>query len=799
MARPPALATARRVAEPAWHRRQRRQRGSARTLLRVAAAADLLGNHHSSQFSMGGRGRQGGGGGGAENGGFNYGGNGGNGPRQWDSDVGQVLRALQQQSQQNQRLLQSLCGGSRGGIGGGIGGQGQHRGGAAGKGNGGDAHRRDLWACQCGFRRNFRDRWYCYQCGLPWSASGGGSSADSRGGGGGGASGARGAASGGGVGAVGGARGGQCGQLASCGVTPGSLRPGGWAQSSTTQQRMPQAAGGGLCPPAVSRPNAGGTSSSAAPQGSGPVGASGNKPVLAWPGKPVAPPSPMADRGVSYAAAVSGGTKPSQSAPQLGGTPEAGKQVENKQPRAKIDEDGFTTVTRRGATKTSDERQGDGMAVDEGKGVLGPCVQADSEERRGGAEGGDRGQDDARTEAPPAVHAHEELQEEERPPSIEELREDWEKKKQTLAWLEKQGRLEDDAVLQAARQQCEAAKETWLARKDPRPLHLRLRWAEEALEKARKNKERMEAQVRELDEDYETKRAALCELLGQARERHKQRLDKVDEIRREIAAGVSPAGNGGGSCSANVSGLKLMQAINNDIGPALAAVTDTLPLGSLAFQQVNALVDRLQVAYREASDEIQRQHDTALYRIAGDDEMDSISELSEIVPWEDDQLSLQAGWPAPAAATAAAAAAHNLQPAPPGGSAAGTPAGQVSDPPSLLPASPTPPSPNKRPGEEDLADGSGKRLAADAEAAEAQRARELLERQAQILQAQSTPGSGGFGGQAAVQMVAEDFHKLVAAVEAQAIAKGIPLEGVNLVQMDPDALKKWAADNGLQL
>ncbi len=41
--------TAQRAGEPAWHRRQRRARGNARALVRVAAAARLLEQHHSSQ------------------------------------------------------------------------------------------------------------------------------------------------------------------------------------------------------------------------------------------------------------------------------------------------------------------------------------------------------------------------------------------------------------------------------------------------------------------------------------------------------------------------------------------------------------------------------------------------------------------------------------------------------------------------------------------------------------------------------------------------------------------------------
>ncbi len=52
---PPALlclreaATAQRAFEPAWHRRQRRARGWARTLTRLGAAANLLSGHHSAQ------------------------------------------------------------------------------------------------------------------------------------------------------------------------------------------------------------------------------------------------------------------------------------------------------------------------------------------------------------------------------------------------------------------------------------------------------------------------------------------------------------------------------------------------------------------------------------------------------------------------------------------------------------------------------------------------------------------------------------------------------------------------------
>ncbi len=64
--RPHQCATAQRDGEPSWHRRRRRQRANARTILRVAAASRLLRGHHSAQRASRGaapampNGRQGG-------------------------------------------------------------------------------------------------------------------------------------------------------------------------------------------------------------------------------------------------------------------------------------------------------------------------------------------------------------------------------------------------------------------------------------------------------------------------------------------------------------------------------------------------------------------------------------------------------------------------------------------------------------------------------------------------------------------------------------------------------------------
>ncbi len=95
-----AFTTPQRAGEPAWHRRARRERGTARAWLRVAAASRLLHGHHSSQnhgrrggYAMpngggGGKGAAGGGGkGGKGGGGGGKGGGTSNGGPAWDCHI----------------------------------------------------------------------------------------------------------------------------------------------------------------------------------------------------------------------------------------------------------------------------------------------------------------------------------------------------------------------------------------------------------------------------------------------------------------------------------------------------------------------------------------------------------------------------------------------------------------------------------------------------------------------------------------------------------------------------------------
>ncbi len=175
--------TPQRAGEAAWHRRARRQRGAARTLLRVAAAAGLISRHHASGASApmgGGRGK--GGNGDATGTGHDL---------QWNSGIGRLLQNMQRQSEQQQQLLHALVGGDdwrspqwRSGKGGGGKG-GDQRGGVAQSSGGGTSRvgqrqergrrtgtgaqaRPGDWRCAgCGAYPCYARTSVCFQCKRP--------------------------------------------------------------------------------------------------------------------------------------------------------------------------------------------------------------------------------------------------------------------------------------------------------------------------------------------------------------------------------------------------------------------------------------------------------------------------------------------------------------------------------------------------------------------------------------------------------------------------------------------------------
>jgi hypothetical protein len=203
-------------------------------------------------------------------------------------------------------------------------------------------------------------------------------------------------------------------------------------------------------------------------------------------------------------------------------------------------------------------------------------------------------------------------------PSVDQLRALLDREQQVVALLEKDGRDESDPVLETARRQVQLARTRLAEARGPRPHHVSLRYATEKLNRAVRAQEKAEAEIEALDTQYRSQRQELSRVLSEARDRVELRQAEVDEVRRQVGAEASVGRQAGEDRSS-----RLARACGNDIGPALAAIAESLDTGSDAYRQLQALQGRLRDALaadtdREATDD---------YYI-GDYDGDELSELS---------------------------------------------------------------------------------------------------------------------------------------------------------------------------
>ncbi len=653
----------------------------------------------------------------------------------------QVLRALQQQQEQNQQLLRTLVDNQLGG------GSGP---GAAGARGGADKAPQAVWACGCGFKTNFERRSHCYRCG---AARGSNSRAAAAGGG----------AGGGGTRTAGG--GGSGGGAA---PSSGSLSAPSFSLRPRVQQASTSSAASATTP---LRPANSGSSA-------GPVGAHGNRPMLSW--------------ATRLAASVEKPSIPERRTASAG----TDSKVASAQParstvgQAAAVKDGFTPVQRRWDSRLAGVKQGAGGTDDGGCGEaarrVSPSDGQDEDVPMPAADAGGGAQAEVRIAAEEADQDEDGQQE---PPSVDQLRADFEQQRQLVAMLEKQGRSDEDPTLAAARTQRDDAKAAWDAARNAPPQHLRLRWAEQALEKAQRAKERAEQEIRSLDEEHTRRRSELCAELEQRKLRLEMRQEKVDEIRLEVGALAGRARGKGDGGQASLVGL--LQEIDGVIGPGLTGLVGTMDTDSEPYRVFNQLLDKLQDACGNAAKAVQVETTADRYDI-GDDADDGISDISDTIY-----------------ADGAPAQQGNVK-----GGTAGGPSPADVNPPTPAPAHPKPPTPprmgqgrGKRAGEEDAVGLANKSRRADGDqgdgeeqsgpspqelAEDEQKAKELEARQKAMQQA-------GFDNPLAVQMAAEEFHRLVESVQAKAAEAEVPLEGVQLANMSPDEVRVWAEQRGIRL
>ncbi len=505
-------------------------------MLKVAAAAELLSSHHSAQRPMGGRGGGGarGGGKGAQTGGPHYGGVGngrlaGRAAPPASGDVGQLLQELQHQSQQQQRILQALCG---------SGNLAQSAGRGSGGGGAQSAQRRQSqsqprdgdWACTgCSFYPNFARRRRCLQCGreraVPPASRGA--------------------------------------TLTAGPVGPGGLRP----QLAWGAARL----GASDAPPTHRVPG----SSAAAPPPRSP-GAP----------RPVAP---------SYAAAAAGATRGG-----IGTTGNGGRGVGQAQHMGRAagppqDEEGFTEVARNASRRRRgrEEEEGEGHILGDSRERDGPPSVTLGQVGGGGSAemgpGADEGTSDMAGDEDEHEHGVDHLQNTEDDPVV--LRTKLEEEQATVRALAREGIDAAHPAMVAAVAARDAAEDAWRAARTPHPVARRMGWAQQALDRAMRSRDKVRDELAEFDAHTKEQRGLIEERLGQAMERVSKRRETLEALQEEAALDAPGYRKGKGTaevCSQLAGGMR------QSIAPRVAALASKLADGSEAQEQFNLLVAQLE-------------------------------------------------------------------------------------------------------------------------------------------------------------------------------------------------------------
>ncbi len=169
-----------------------------------------------------------------------------------------------------------------------------------------------------------------------------------------------------------------------------------------------------------------------------------------------------------------------------------------------------------------------------------------------------------------------EEQEEAQAADVDELRRYWEDAKELLAFAKRQGHAEDHPARRAAQRQVDDAFAEWRAATPPKAVHARMGWAEDALRRAQRAQTKAEQELEELDRRYEIDRQQCLQTLQAARDKTREREQKLAELSREAAEEYQGEANAG-------EGRLLrgtFRTLDAQVGPALEGLLAKMQKGS---------------------------------------------------------------------------------------------------------------------------------------------------------------------------------------------------------------------------
>ncbi len=373
--------------------------------------------------------------------------------------------------------------------------------------------------------------------------------------------------------------------------------------------------------------------SSAAAVTKGPVGASGQRPLLgggaarqtnrAATATTVSAPQPPTHRvpGASLAAKAEEARSAGRSAGsgnaagrQPVGTPAggAGGATDGARAGRSVDDDGFQLVQGRrrkaggGANGSGGLGQGDVLL---GTGV---ATRTDGDAASDEYADLDRAMDEGEEEDEDAGRADDEM-------GPAELRKRWLVEVGIAKQLARQGLAAGHPALVAACEARDAAERRWREAKEPAPVAKRLGWAHQKLDRAVEIQAATQADIAELEKDYAAKRADLQARLEADMQRVHKRRQQLAAIQGEAGAGAPADAKLRGADGEAI--RRACGTLRDRVAPALSALAEQLGTGSEAWTTVNALLSSLVESQQVLEQAVGDAHGPAeAFDIGGDDD-----------------------------------------------------------------------------------------------------------------------------------------------------------------------------------
>ncbi len=200
-------------------------------------------------------------------------------------------------------------------------------------------------------------------------------------------------------------------------------------------------------------------------------------------------------------------------------------------------------------------------------------------------------------------------------PSV--LKSRWDKEAAFVRLLEREGMAEGHPTMRAAAAARDAAEQAYKGKREPHPVARRMGWAQSRLDKAFRLQSRTRRELAAFDEGVKLKRDRILAKLEEDMARVSKHRQALEELQEEAGAELFSTRRGGGA-GRNACGRAAGEL--RHAAPRAAALVESLPEGSPAWNEANLLVAKLSSLQAQLEQAAGDDASPEAYDIGDDDE-----------------------------------------------------------------------------------------------------------------------------------------------------------------------------------